>query len=301
VLRARSYDEFGPDELPMFYAQSWLLVHHLAFADMSGFSSRLRRYVELVERGGAEEQAFRYAFGIEVADLGPRLLQYQQRTPIFGLPRAKLAREVAATVRAVPQDEIRTRLGWLAVASEKPVLARRLFESARATNPGNARAIAGIAEIRRFERRWDEAEAGHRRALEIAPDDWQNHLDLGRYLVDRAAAQDEQRTERLTSARSHLARAIALAPEIPEGHAMLGVAEGMSGELDAGIASLERALALLPANAQIEYPLAQLHAHAGHRERATELLRGVVHRAHGVADAEAAKMLESLENGSAAD
>ena len=295
VLGARSYEGFGAEELPMFYAQSWLLVHHLVLGGGAGVSGRLRSYVEKVEHRVAEEQAFREAFAIEVADLGPRLKKYQQKIPIFGMPREKLAPEAAAAMRAVPRDEIRTRLGWLALANEKPVLARRLFESASATNPGNARAIAGLAETREFERRWDEAEVGYHRALELDPGDWQNHLDLARCLVDRASVEDEQRAERLASAREHLARVIALAPEIPEGHAILGIALAMDGERGAGIASLEHALALLPANPAIEYPLAQLHARAGHRERAIELLRSVVYRAHGGADAEAAMLLDELE------
>jgi tetratricopeptide (TPR) repeat protein len=223
------------------------------------------------------------------------LQQYQQKIPAFGWPREKLAAQVAVTFRNMPRDEIRTRLGWLALASEKPVLAKRLFASASATNPNNARAIAGIAQTQRFERRWDEAEAGYRRAIELAPGDWHNHLDLACSLVDRAGVESDRREERLASARRHLARVIELAPEIPECHATLGLAEAMSGDLDAGIASLERALALLPGNAQIEYPLAQLHSRAGHRERAIELLRSVVYRAHGSADGEAVLLLDQLE------
>ena len=297
VLRARSYEGFAPNEISMFYAQSWLLVHHLVLGSGSGVSSRLRSYVERVGRRVPEEQAFREAFGIEVADLGPRLQQYQQTFPAFAWPREEFAPAVAVSVRTVPRGEIRTRLGWLALTSDKPVLARRLFESASAANPGNARAIAGIAETHKFARRWDEAEAGYRRALELAPDDWQNHLDLARYFIDRASVEDERSAERLASARDHLVRVIALAPEIPEGHAMLGIAQAMSGELEDGIASLERALALLPATPAIEYPLAQLHSRAGNRRRALELLRNVVHRAHGGVDSEAANMLQTLESG----
>jgi tetratricopeptide (TPR) repeat protein len=297
VLRARSYEGFSSDELSMFYAQSWLLVHNLVLGGGTEFASRLRSYVERVERRVAEEQAFHEAFGIEVTDLAPHLRKYQQKIPIFGMAREKLAPETSVVVRTVPQDEIRTRLGWLAIASDKPVLARRLFESASATNPNNARAIAGIAETQRFQRRWDEAEAGYRRAIELAPRDWQNHLDLAGCLVDRASLEDEQREERLASAREHLARVIEVAPDIPEGHAILGFAEAISGDLERSIASLEHALALLPANAEIEYPLAQLHSQAGNRARAIELLRSVVHRAHGGADTEAAKLLQTLESG----
>jgi len=297
VLRARSYEGFDQTELSMFYAQSWLLVHHLALGGGGKVSERLRRYVERIEHRVPEERAFREAFEIEVADLGPRLKKYRRTIPIFGLPREKLTPDLQTRVRSVALDEIRTRLGWLAVANEKPVLARRLFENASAANPKNARAIAGIAEGHRFARRWDEADAGYRQALALDPSDWRNPLDLARYLLDRASVEDERRTERLASAREHLARAIELAPEMPEGHATLGLVQAASGDLADGIASLERALALLPANSAIEYPLAQLHSRAGHRKRAIELLRSVVYRVHSGADVEATKLLETLETG----
>jgi tetratricopeptide (TPR) repeat protein len=301
VLRARSYEGFGSEQLQMFYAQSWLLVHHLVLGSGGNASARLRRYVDRIERRGDEAQAFREAFGIDVSDLGPRLEKYQEKIPIFGLPREKLSPELRAGVRRVPIDEIRTRLGWLASANDKPVLARRLFESARAANPNNARAIAGIGEVHKFARRWDEAEAGYRRAIELDPGGWQNHLDLARCLVDRSSVEDEQVATRLATAREHLARVLELAPEMPEGHATLGLAQAMSGNLDAGIASLERALVLLPASSAIEYPLAQLHSRAGHRERAIALLRSVVHRVHGGADAEVVRLLETLEGAEAKD
>ena len=267
----------------------------------SGISSRLRGYVELLGRRIPEEQAFREAFEVDLADLDRRLQEYQLALRVFAWRRDKLAPEVSVGTLAVSRGEIRTRLGWLAVASDKPVLARRLFESASAANPRNARAIAGIAEVQKFERRWDEAEAGYRRAIELAPGDWENQLDLARCLVDRARVEDEQREERLASARRHLERVTDLAPEMPEVHAVLGLAQAMDGDLGDGIASLEHALALLPANAEIEYPLAQLHSRAGHRGRAIELLRGVVYRAHGETGGEAARLLAELEAGSAPD
>lgn len=298
VLRARSYEGFGPAALQMFYAQSWLLVHHLVLGGGGAkVSGQLSRYVRQIEGRVREERAFREAFGIEVADLDARLEKYQQTLPIFGLPRAKLSAPVAARVRPVRLDEIRTRLGWLAIANEKPVLARRLFESASAANPNQARAIAGLAETHKFARRWDEAEAGYRRALALDPDDWRNPLDLARCLVDRVGVEDERRAERLDQAREQLARVIERAPETPEAHATLGLAQAMGGEVGSGIASLERALALLPANAQIEYPLAQLHAYAGHRARAIELLRNVASRVHDGSDTDALKLLETLESG----
>ena len=90
---------------------------------------------------------------------------------------------------------------------------------------------------------------------------------------------------------------IASAPEVPEGHAILGATYTIASEPpEPGIAALERAAALLPANPMIEYPLAQLHYRAGHRAEAIALLRRVVHQPHGDANDDAAALLDRLEH-----
>lgn len=126
--------------------------------------------------------------------------------------------------------------------------------------------------------------------------DWQNQLEFAEYFAQRASLEKDGRDQNLVEARAGLARVIALVPEIPEGHAMLGITYTIEGQPpEPGIDSLERALALLPSHPQIEYPLAQVHARAGHRDRAIELLRRVVHRAHASSDPGAARQLEELE------
>src|SRR5262245_1749288 len=64
VIRARRSQDFSEDELEMFYAQSWLLVHHLMLGkDSNDFAAQMQRYVERIERGAEPEGAFRESFG----------------------------------------------------------------------------------------------------------------------------------------------------------------------------------------------------------------------------------------------
>ncbi len=296
VIRARSFKGWTQYEAGMFYTQSWLLVHYLVLGQGGNFTARADRYIERVARGTDEEKAFREAFGIDVDDLEPRFERYLKEIPSFGLPRRDLAQGLAISVRAVPLDEIATRLGWLALNIQKLSLAEAYFEHASAANPNNARAIAGLGDTHKYGERWQEAEAAYRRSLELAPDDWQNHLEFAEYFVDRAMKEEDGRDERLTRAREHFAKAIELAPENPEAHAVLGASYTIGDQPpEPGIAALERAAVLLPSHPAIEFPLAKLHHRAGHRERAVELLRRVVYRPHGDANREAAALLEELE------
>jgi len=299
LIRAHTYADFTGRELAMFYTQSWLLVHYLTLG-RSGqgdiFSTNLTRYVDRIQQHVDEEQAFREAFGVDVNDLEERLAKYVKEIPSYGLPRRDLLKGLEISVRPVPLDEIGARLGWLAIAERKTSLAERLFERAREANPGNARAVAGIAEVHKVGRDWEEAEADYRRAIELAPDDWQNQLDYAEYFADRAFLEEDGRDEHLAQARERLTRVIAMAPEIPEPHAILGMTYTIGNQPpEPGIAPLERAAELLPSHPDTDFPLAKLHARAGHRKRAIELLRRIVYRPHGEPNSEAVKLLEQLE------
>jgi hypothetical protein len=296
VLGARSFQGWSQNDIGSFYAQSWLLVHYLALGQGGNFTAQIDRYIERTSRGVPVEQAFSDAFGIDVEELDDRLAEYAKKVPSFGLPRRDLAKDIPIRTRPVPVDEIGNGLGWLAIAIGKLPLARAHFERAVAANPTHARAIAGLAELDKFAARWSEAETGYRRSLELAPDDWQNQLEYAEYFAYRALHEETDRQANLARARDGLARAIELAPDIPEGHAMLGATYTFGSDPpEPGIAPLERAARMLPANPMIEFSLAQLHQRVGHRARAIELLRRVVNQPHGEANPDAVALLERLE------
>jgi tetratricopeptide (TPR) repeat protein len=296
VIGAQSFRGWNDYEIAMFYAQSWLLVHHLILGQGGKFTPRLDRYLDRVAQGIDNTKAFEDAFGIDVDELDERLTAYAKEIPSFGLPRRDLLKKLEIKVRSVPTDEIANRLGWFAIATGRLPLAKGYFERAAEENPNRARAIAGLAELNKFDKKWAEAEAGYRRSLELSPDDWQNQLELAEYFAFRAYLEEAGREENLARARERLARVIELAPDHPDAHAVLGTTYTIGDQPpEPGIEPLERAAKLLPAHAEIEFPLAQLHYRAKHRARALELLRLVVYQAHGRAIPDAVKMLEELE------
>ena len=296
VIGAQSFRGWNNYDIAMFYAQSWLLVHHLILGQGGKFTPRLDRYLDQVAQGVDSAKAFEDAFGIEVRNLEEELAEYAKQIPSFGLPRRDLLKGVEITVRSVPTDEIANRLGWFSLAMGRRPQAKSYFERAMAVNPNHARAIAGRAEIDKFDKKWVEAEAGYQRSLELAPEDWQNQLEFAEYFAYRAYLEEAGREENLERSRERLARVIALVPDHPEAHAQLGATYTFGGQPpEPGIEPLERAAVLLPAHAEIEFPLAQLHYRANHRERARELLRRIVYQAHGAEIPEAVQMLAELE------
>jgi tetratricopeptide (TPR) repeat protein len=156
-----------------------------------------------------------------------------------------------------------------------------------------------MGDVRLLGERADEARPHYDRALELAPDDYENQLEVAEWLHHRAETQ--QRLELVPQAREHYRRAIELAPQIPESHAMLGRTWLLSDEDPTpGIQSLEHARKLLPSETGLLLPLAALYQRAGRHDEAVAAARRVERWSHGELQEEAEKVLEQLGEGAPA-
>jgi tetratricopeptide (TPR) repeat protein len=230
---------------------------------------RMARYILAAERGEDEERAFQAAFGMSFQQLQGKVASYHRsiRIPGVALPRHVFSPDRGAEVREVAPGEMGVRLGMLALEFEKVDVARDRFERVLAADPDSARAHAGLGVAYSREGLSDRAEAHQARALELAPDDYENHLDRAKSLHD--AADRDGRLELLPRAREHYARAIELAPEIPEGHLRLGATYLLTDEDPApGLRAAEHARRLLPGHPEVHLVLARLYRHAGRRAAA---------------------------------
>ena len=88
------------------------------------------------------------------------------------------------------RGEVSARLGDLSL-SHDTVVSRGHFESALLENPNDSRAIAGLADTYKFEDRFAEAEPLFERAVELAPDEPLNRLDLAEYLIEHETVSGE--------------------------------------------------------------------------------------------------------------
>ena len=113
--------------------------------------------------------------------------------------------------------------------------------------------------------------------------------------MDTPTAETQKRLELVPDARSHYQRAIELAPENPEAHAMLGSTYLLTDEDSAaGIQSLEHARRLLPGEVSLLLPLAKLYQRAGRPDDARAAARRVARWSHGELADEADKLIEQL-------
>ncbi|MBL8225434.1 MAG: tetratricopeptide repeat protein [Chromatiales bacterium] len=295
------------DQMGMFFAQSWLLMHYLNFGRPNAdLAAEMTEYLDLTAEGMAPPAAFEQAFGIEVGKLRSVLRKYSTKLPFF---RGKMPGPYPAdraSVRAVPADEVATQLGWLLMfGGDGAKAAEPYFAAALARNPANARALAGMGDVRKFGGDFAAAEALYQRAIEAEPGNALNELELGGYYADvaiRAAKAGDAAAAGTAwvEARRHYTRSYKINPDIPETLAMNGMTYLAEGRPDKAVESLEMAWDLYPGNEEIRLMLAQALMAAGERAAALPHVQTVAARRHGATSPEFDQWLADLEGRAAA-
>jgi tetratricopeptide (TPR) repeat protein len=306
VVAARGVEGWSPITLDTLYFQSWLLTHYLTLGPgrgQPGGPSGLSRYLALEAPPGGEEAAWEAAFGTDFDRLEGKLVDYgaNSKIPLRAIPRESLAPQACDRTRTLPPAEAASELGWLAVRLGRPEPARELFASALRSDPNESRAHAGLGDVTKFAGRFGEARPHYDRALALAPQDYQNHLELAEWAIDLPPEHGGGAPETVALAREHLETALRLAPACPEAHAMLGRTYAFPGQ-DAklGIPHAQRAAQLLPSNEQIQLVLAELYLRSGEAAAARRRLERLVALSHPTLGGEAARLLAQLDAGGSA-
>ncbi len=309
VVAARGTDEFHDDtEVAVFYAEAWALVHYLQQGREGhhDVSAEMDLYLERVEAGSTDEDAFEEAFEIDFSRADTDLKNYLTHdihSLVFDLavlgfepPEVKL--------RKMSRAEISDELGHLALALGDGKDAQVYFEAAIAADPSASRAQAGLGDALKFQNRWQEAEPHFQRAVELDPNDALNYLDLAEYFHEKAKqeAYAADRSQLLKAARRAYAKSQKLDPSLPETYAMYGSTYLEAGEDHAhALQTLEYANQLLPSNPDILLLLAKAYAQNERDLEARRLVARYVAWSHsGDRDTEISKILSEFSGDSSA-
>ena len=141
--------------------------------------------------------------------------------------------------------------------------AERAFRRAIELNPGDADAYGGLALLLLNLDRLAESRSHLERAVELDPLSrrWRANLAFV-YAFEREPEEAEAQARRL----------LELEPEFSYGHYILAFALSEQGEHQAAIETMERAVALEPEDLATLIGLGYVHAAAGNRQRALELI-----------------------------
>jgi Tfp pilus assembly protein PilF len=163
-------------------------------------------------------------------------------------------------------------MGLVYARQEDRGRALEYFQKAREADPEDPWVLFRIAEIHRYQKSFDLAEAEYRSAIEKMPSLSEARLQLGLLLLESARHQE---------AESVLRDLLELEPDNAEGRHRLAIASEKLGRADEARRQFERALELAPEDLEIHLHYGNLLMRQGERElgeaallRFQELKRG---------------------------
>ena len=288
ILSPENYGEWSRQRKSMYYAEAWALVHYLqnrTDRDVP-FGQEMARYIELVESGKDELDAFEEAFAITVVNLDDRVQRYIEgrRLPGFRLKTDPLLPDFQPTVRTLSRAQISLGLGKLALRMHKLDMAEHWYTIATTNEATRPQAEAGLGDVLKFGGKFEAAQPHFELAVALAPEDPYCQLDIAEFWHTRAEDPDEtgNRAKYLERAREHYLKAWKLDDSMPETYAMYGETFVMEDrQYDLAIEMLEQAEYLLPSDLSVRAVLAQAYMGAGRRDDADRTARSVLAWSHG--------------------
>lgn len=268
-----------PAQRPLFYAQSWALVHYLSEA-RAGRSGALAHFTNLLADGAKVEDALRQAFNLSIAELEAGLAVYIGRGRFkasveeFGRP---LDFDAQTSARTLSEAEVAARLGDLLLHTDRDEDAEVYLTRAVGLDAKLAQARVSLGALRLRQNRTAEAREHLRAAVESAPRNYLAHYLLADALNREGAAEIERLTprefeERTEAVRAKLRRALELAPRFVESHKLLATVEIERGDrYDEAAVLLAGAQALAPRRTDLALMRAQALMLGGRFDEAQRL------------------------------
>jgi tetratricopeptide (TPR) repeat protein len=250
------------DRRGVFYAQSWALVHYLVLGNDGRRRDQLMRYLTLLDSDQKPEERFALAFQVNYEAMEKELRSYlrSDRYPTQIVTLAEgLQVDRALAAESISEAEASYFLGDFLSHMDRQREAESYLRRALSLEPGHASASAALGILRVRQKRFAEA----RRELEEAVSGNPRN-PLAHYYYALALIRDEESAsppqgDRLELIRTHLNKAIELAPTFAESYHMLASVNLASGEeTDASLGLVQRAIRLAPARRGYLLTLAQL-------------------------------------------
>jgi hypothetical protein len=244
------------DNLYLFDAEAWSIVHYLLFADSGAHAGHLQQYLNGILNGASPDAAFVETIG-RPADLQTPIAAYVDRS-IFSYQSmqvdAAVKRETFAVTPIAPAESA-ARRALFHVAMDRPVEARALIDEARKAG-GAADAEVADALLLDHEGKTDAARDAYTRATAAGSTDPYAYYRLAMLLWTRDADHDL-----LTRLQTLLSKAAALNTRYAAAYDFLAQIEGDLGSGEpAGLAL--RAVSLDPSSAHHRLTAARLLAKA---------------------------------------
>ena len=272
------------DDLHVFDAEAWALVHYLMFADNGAHSSHIARFAGLAAAGTDPDVAFRETIGA-IADLETPVRAYVDRSIYtYKAVQADAAvKREAFTIAALPPAEAAARRALFHVTMRRAVEARAAIDEARKAG-GAADAELAEALLLDADDKDDAARAAYARAVDAGSTDPYAHYRLASLLWTRDADRDT-----LTRVQALLSKATALNVRYAAAYDFLASTNAQLGIRQPSALAL-RAVSLEPSVAHHRLTAARLLAQERQFDDALKQVDAAAELADGAAAGEAADL-----------
>ena len=284
--RSKDYNE--GDRQETFYAESWALVHYLAWGRPEASIRGIEFLAQFPPRADLKE-ALAPLVGPDWSDLNTRLLEYVRRKKFTSTVSEIEGIKVGPIGAARPMSyaETLSRLGDYLTHGQTDRVedAQVHYQAAIQADPTYAAAYTGMGFVRDLQKRHRDAAGYYEKALAKTPDDALTLFLYAESLLDDSATRGSptrrmgnvEMSPAVTRARDLYLKSIRLRPGVAEAYAGLGATYTLDEEHGVeGLEILQKARKMLPSRLDIVLNIASIYARSGEGVKARELVQGVV-------------------------
>ena len=246
----------------MFYAESWALVHYLMNGNDQKRQPQLVSFIQLLNSGMQNEEAFQKAFGVDLNSFQNELDNYVRRFlfPVLTVTFKKqltFEKDMTSEVLSDAQSQyyegdLLFRLGQLSEA-------KVFLEKSIALDSKLSESQVSLGVVRMAERQEAEAEKLFKSAIEVDNNNYLAHF----YYAGMLAAN-----EKYDDAITHYKQAINLNPEMGSFYSDLGIAYLRTGNEEEALRTFEKGGNVDRKQSSLYRSAAYLHFRRGNAEAA---------------------------------
>jgi tetratricopeptide (TPR) repeat protein len=265
-----------------FYAESWAMVHYLVFGADGKRRNQFAQLLTSLSKGQAFEDAFGDTFQTDYGTLEDEVREYVRKRTSWPMMKVMTKDSIQVDARAMTtttlsEAESDFYLGDLLLHLNRLADAETHLTAAASKNPNLTSAQASLAILRVRQRRYDDALALLKKAVES---DSKNYIVnfYYAYVLERAdgdsgAVVTNAPAEKYETMRTYAKKSIELAPGYVEAYALLGRINLTAGEnLDEAENILKKAISIAPGRDDTQLLLAQTYLRMNRTQDARSLL-----------------------------
>ena len=287
VLEVTDLSTLEPEQIELFYGQSWLLVHYLSSQPDAELTlpSSTRQYSELIGRGMDRGDAFEKAFEHDIDELEPLLQKYFLDGTFASkeIPADTAQPGFSTRARSLTVPEVQLALARMALKFENLDGAESWFKGVLSDAEFRAHGEAGLGRVSGIRGDIEAARTHFDNAIYLMAWDFDIWMDYAQFWAQRVSVTRDFNTRKKYALRlaESLESALTIKEATPELNSLMGFAYlAMDKDILEAIEYLEAAADEAPFDQASRLLLANAYLFVGDNGRAITMAQSVLSLEH---------------------